>query len=232
MKKPIKTALVTGAGSGIGLATAQLLSESGTFVFLLGRDAKKLAQSQSQLKSKSEILICDLNNPSDIQKTADDLKNKNVRLDLLVNNAGIFSYQSFTSTADEEWIRQWTTNFLGPVRLTRALLPLLNDGSSIINVGSTLGGIPVANTSHYSSTKAALHNWSQGLALELAPKIRVNCISPGIIQTAMNPDPRHEMQPMQRMGQPEDIADAIVFMAQSEWMTGSIVPLDGGISIL
>lgn len=232
MKKPIKTALITGAGSGIGLATAKALSELGTITYLLGRDEKKLLQAQSQLKSKSEILICDLSSLEDIQKTAELLKQKNVHFDLLVNNAGIFSFQSFVSTSDDEWIRQWNTNFLGPVRLTRALLPLLNDGSSIINVGSTLGGITVANTSHYSSTKAAIHNWTQGLALELAPKIRVNCISPGIIQTQMNPGDMHSAQPMQRMGQPEDIAEAIVFMAQSEWMTGSIVPLDGGISIL
>lgn len=232
MKKSIATALVTGAGSGIGQATAISLSILGATVYLLGRDAKKLEQTASQLKNKSVILICDLNSSDDIQKVATYFQQQKLKLDLLVNNAGVFSFKSFIETPDEEWVRQIQTNLLGPVRLTRALLPYFNEGSSIINVGSTLGTSPIANTGHYSATKAALHNWTQTLALELAPKIRVNCISPGLVQTPINPVAQHDRQPMQRMGQPEDIAEAIVFMAGSEWMTGSIVPLDGGIALL
>jgi len=232
MKKAIQTALVTGAGSGIGQATAQALSNQGIATILLGRDTNKLAATQKTLKSPSELLPCDLTRAEDIEKVAQFFKKNKKTLDLLVNNAGIFSFQSFQETSDEEWVRQWNTNFLGPVRLTRALLPFLNEGASIINVGSTLGISPIAHTGHYSSTKAALQNWTQSLALELAPKIRVNAISPGIVQTAMNPTAVHDRQPMQRMGKPEDIAEAIVYMAGAEWMTGSIVPLDGGISLL
>lgn len=232
MKKAIHTALITGAGSGIGQATAQALSSQGAATILLGRDLKKLVATQSTLQSPSELLLCDLTSIDNIEKVGQFFKKNKKTLDLLVNNAGVFSFQSFQEASDEEWVKQWHTNFLGPVRLTKTLLPFFNEGASIINVGSTLGISPIANTGHYSSSKAALQNWTQALALELAPKIRVNAISPGLVQTAMNPNPAHDRQPMQRMGQPSDIADAIVYMAGAEWMTGSIVPLDGGISLL
>lgn len=242
--------LITGAGSGIGRETAHCFSQAGHPVFLLGRTEKKLQQVARELNSQSHILACDLTQASavkeSVEKVRQTLAASQGSLETLVNNAGIIERREFSESDDQMWELNFHANLLGPVRITRELIPLLKDRTgSIVNLASTLGQKPVPNTSVYSAMKAATINWTQCLALELAARgIRVNAVSPGIVETPIhglealdNADEvkatLHSMQPLKRMGRPEEIAKAIYFLASqnSSWTTGATLTVDGGIQL-
>ncbi len=244
-----KAVLITGAGSGIGEATVYEFSKNGYFVFLLGRDKDKLERVAGNCKFGASRIACDLTDPSQITKAVDHLKSRpDVKLEVLVNNAGIFERHPY-SAGIEIWEKIFKTNLMGPVNLTQQVVPLMiaQGSGSIVNVSSTLGIKPVADVSSYCAVKAAMNNWTQSLALELAPKkIRVNCVCPGIVDTPIHPfhqlkGPAKEqtlqglsgLQPLGRIGTPEEIAKAIYFLASenSSWTTGAILSVDGGIGI-
>lgn len=234
-----KSVLVTGAGSGIGQATAQVFSQNGYHVILLGRSLQKLSAVQSQLKGPSEAYSCDIGDLAQVKKTIGHLQQKNVRLYSVINNAGIFDRRNFAESSDELWRRHFETNLLGPARVARECLSILESPASIVNVSSTLGLRPVAKTAVYSAMKAGLVSMTKTLALEWAPNgIRVNAICPGLVETPIHGpltdearDGFHKSQPLGRMGTPQEIADAILFLATHAWMTGSILSVDGGISL-
>lgn len=245
-----KSVLITGAGSGIGAATALEFSRRGYFVFLSGRNRKNLEEVARTLTG-SEILICDLQEPVQIQNTVKRLfehpEGKN--LEVLVNNAGIFKTHTTLEGTDELWLDQLNVNLMGPVRMTRALWPHFEKRGrgSILNVSSTLGLKPTAGTSAYSASKAALLNWTQALAQEGGPKgIRANSVSPGFVDTpihAFHGLPGEEkaktladlgpLQPLGRIGTPAEIAKAVAFLAtdDSAWTTGANLNVDGGIHL-
>ncbi|MEQ1878068.1 MAG: SDR family oxidoreductase, partial [Bdellovibrionia bacterium] len=157
----------------------------------------------------------------------------------LVNNAGIFRRLGFADSDERDWRDQFELNLFAAVRVTKSLLPKLkaHGAGSIVNISSTAGARAVAGMSAYSATKAALNNWTQTLALELAPDIRVNAISPGLVDTPLHSFTTKQKndlktaQPLGRIGQPEDIATAALFLFESAWITGVILPVDGGISL-
>lgn len=242
-----KIALITGASSGIGRQIAIDLSLKGFECVLLGRDEKKLSEVQAQcLNSKSYVL--DLASSEKIDMTSNQILNelsavKNQHV-VLVNNAGIVERASFENTELKSWIKQFQTNLFGPVQFTKNLIPFLGrqKSSRIINISSTLGIKPIADTSAYSSTKAAMNNWTLSLALELAPKkILVSAICPGIIETPIQDFYKTEnvslrktldaLQPLGRVGQAQDISKMTVFLSDpsNDWITGAIFPIDGGI---
>ena len=173
------TVVISGASSGIGAATARIFSQNGYLVVLLGRNKKRLALLQAELKN-SKAYAFDLTKASEVDKNIKKiLSDLDSPIEVLINNAGIYEASPFLKTKDEAWENMFSTNLLSAVRITRGLLPhmIKNKGGSIVNVSSTLGLRPTANTAAYSALKAALINLSQTQALELAEhQIRVNTV--------------------------------------------------------
>jgi NAD(P)-dependent dehydrogenase (short-subunit alcohol dehydrogenase family) len=244
----MKEVLITGASSGIGAATARLFSQKGWKVFLLGRSIEKLLKVQSELKNPSEILAFDLGKKDNFPLIQKKLLSLGANIHALVNNAGIFKPALFLDETETSWEEQLEVNLLAPIRLTRLLWPMLKKNKGCVtNVSSTLGLRPIPNTGAYSASKAALNNWTQTLALEGGDEgVRVNAICPGLVDTPIHAyhkseNPQHiqlrenlkGLQPLGRLGEPEDIANAIYFSCseESSWMTGALVPVDGGVII-
>lgn len=243
--KSSRFALVTGAGSGIGQATAVALSHLGFELLLVGRTESKLKITQKKLPNKSHLLAVDLNESAErakLLKQIVKLVGKNT-LDVLVNNAAVYQTTPFAKTKESVWSEIFETNLFAPVALLQGLYPLLKQShASVINISSTLAKKPVANTSAYSASKAAIDNLTHCLALEWAPHVRVNSIQPGLVDTPIHefhgsaedsPEKQaaHGMQPLKRMGRPEEVAQVVVSLVQNPWTTGSQWVVDGGISL-
>lgn len=247
--KPV--ALVTGASSGIGRTTALEFAKNGFDVILLSRSANKLDELCQQIGSTSWALPCDLEQPHSVDIAIKQIQSLGLdgRLNAIVNNAGIFIRSPFQETTLEQWLKMLHINFLSAIQLTSGLFEELKKSTqffntaSVVNISSTASLRPVANTSAYSSLKAAMNSWTQNLALEWAPyRIRVNAICPGIVDTPIHnigeqPESIQEqyakMQPLGRVGRPEEIAVAARFLSgpDSQWTTGSLLTVDGGISL-
>lgn len=248
----VQAFIVTGAGSGIGRAIAHKIVAHGHQVFGLGRDTTKLHKTEKELGSKNFVFAAlNLANSNDSSRMSGEirrwLKANNLELRGLVNNAGVADRMPFDQSSDVVWERQFQNNLLSAVRLTRDFYPELKESplSSVLNISSNLGIRPIEGMVAYSAIKAAMNNWSVGLAKEWAKdKIRVNCICPGIVDTPIHPFHGQEessearqmannMTPLGRMGTPEEIADAAWFLLSeaSNWTTGSILTIDGGISL-
>ncbi len=238
---PMKAAIITGAGSGIGRSTALLFAKNDFHVFLLGRDLQKLRATQMDCGERATPIVCDLFQQDHIESAVQQILSSGHSVEVLVNNAGTYVAKPLLETTEQEWIDQFQIHVMGAVRLITSLWPhfVKNHKGSIINVSSTLGMRPAANTSAYSAMKAAQINLTQTLALEGAPhKIRVNAVSPGIVDTPIHAsgsvEKMHQAQPLGRVGHPEDIARAVFFLAtdSSAWTTGAVLPVDGGINLL
>jgi NAD(P)-dependent dehydrogenase (short-subunit alcohol dehydrogenase family) len=243
-----KAALITGASSGIGAATALEFSQQGYFVYLMGRNKERLQEVALKCRAGAAVLSCDLTDLAAVDKRLLEVTgNQLYKLQVLVNNAGIYEAQTTSDSTDESWLKQFTVNLFGPVHLTRALLPYFKKqgGGSIVNVSSTLGLRPTLQTPAYSASKAAMVSWTQSMAQELgSSKIRVNVICPGLVDTPIHSFHSQEasqkqktleslssLQPLGRIGSPEEIAKAIFFLGseQSAWTTGATLSVDGGI---
>lgn len=238
----MKAAIITGAGSGIGKATALEFSKAGYFVYLLGRNKEKLEETALYCKAGARRYGLDLASEEQILKVSTDiLSHQDTKIEILVNNAGIFERHGATEEGLAPWRRQFETNLFGAISLTQKFIPHFQKQKqgSIVNVSSTLGLRPSTGMSAYSATKAALNSWSQCMALELAPAgIRVNVVAPGLVETPIhgaNFDRKAlaGAQPLGRVGTAEEIAKAIVFLAgtESAWTTGAILSVDGGINL-
>ena len=245
-----KAALITGASSGIGRAAALEFSKNGYFVFLMGRNKDRLTETATLCRHGAAVLSCDLKDKAAVNKRIGEALNSQThRVEVLVNNAGIFHSHDVEGGTDEIWTEEFEVNLLGPVRLARALVPYFktHGGGSIVNVSSTLGLRPTPNTVSYSAIKAALVNFTQSLAQECgSAKIRVNCVCPGLVDTPIHAfhsmdatkkaeivDSMKNLQPLGRIGTVEDISRAIYFLGsdQSSWTTGAILSVDGGINL-
>lgn len=242
-----KAAIITGAGSGIGAAAAHEFAKNGYHVILIGRNEDKLKKVASKI-SDSSILTADLSDLSQIDPLVEKIKNiPNIQIEVLINNAGIFHRASIQETTEQIWQDMFQTNVFAAVKLTRLMIPIFqkNKKGSIVNISSTLGLNTAPNTSAYSASKAAMINWTNSLALELGSQnIRANSVCPGIVDTPIhqfeNLEKRTEamkfmntLQPLGRVGTPEDIAHSIYFLASdlSSWTTGSVLSVDGGINL-
>ena len=241
-----KVALVTGGSRGIGFATAKILSENGAKIVITGKDKDRLEKSTLKI-SGSIGIIADIKNSKDVKNVVSKTIEKFGKLDILVNNAGIFPKINQLHEIDEdEWNEVLDVNLTGQFRVTKEAIPhLQKTGGSIINISSDAGlkAYQGFNADAYSASKAALIILTKCWALEYAKdKVRVNCICPGVVDTDMTKpflktqkdkefmDNEH---PIGRIGQPEEVAKAIMYFASDDasWITGAVLAVDGGESI-
>jgi NAD(P)-dependent dehydrogenase (short-subunit alcohol dehydrogenase family) len=234
-----RVALVTGGGTGIGRATAHALIEAGWAVTVSGRRPAILEQVVAGFGERGLAVVGDVASEEDCRRMVDETVARFGRLDLLVNNAAIFSVTPLVEEEEASWRHQFDVNLNGPWYLCRLAHPHLKaSGGSVINVLSTLAHKAGVSLSTYACSKAALEMLGRCLALEWAGDgIRVNAVSPGVVDTPLHPPGGAESMaashPLGRIGQPEEVAAAILFLASdaSCWTTGANLDVDGGIRI-
>ncbi len=235
-----KSVLITGGNSGIGLATAMAFQNLGYDVTILGRNA--IHTNEIAEKYKFKKIIADLQDSNEIEKIIEPFKDG---LDILVNNAGIAQFFPLDALSKELFNENFYTNVYGPLYLTKTLIPALEkQQGSVVNISSIIVNNGKPNSAIYAATKGAVDGMTRSLALELAPKkIRVNGIAPGAINTPLLgklgipeehiPALLKEQEnaiPLQRLGEPEEIAQVVIALAESSYSTGAIWDVDGGIS--
>lgn len=240
-----KVALVTGGTRGIGFAIARALGQAGARLFISGRNDDAGAEAALRKVGYDVAFIAaDLTRSEAPDELVQAVLERAGRLDILVNNAGVAIHGDSAGFSDDVWRRLMALNVDAVFRCCRAAIPSMRaqGGGSIVNMGSMSGiasNIP-QNQVAYNSSKAAVHMMTKSLASELAlDGIRVNALAPGYIQTEMsqggidNPDwfpIWRNMTPMQRVGQPEEVATAALFLASpaASYITGSVLVIDGG----
>jgi len=242
MDRPLtgKTVLVTGAAKRIGRSIALAVAERGADVAITylssQTEAEKTVHALAAHKVDALAIRCDLRNPEDIAQAVDVVVNDLGRIDLLVNNAGIFASEALENISVDQWDAMFTTNTRAPFLMAKAAHPHLRVVKGrILNIGS-LGGLhPWATHGHYCTSKAALHMLSKTMAKAWAPEISVNCIAPGmIVQGEVDEAYEHfaRKTPMQRNGTAEDVAAAAIFFATApHFITGQLIAVDGGLGL-
>lgn len=236
-----KIAIVTGAGRGIGDAIARLLAARGAWVAVNDIDSASANSTVSSIREAGGSALAfpgDVSNSSDAGAIVKSVLDRNGRLDLLVNNAGIGGTGKFLADlTEEEWTRMIQINLGSVFLMCHASVPhMIKQGAGrIINLSSMFGLSGAAGSTHYSASKAGIIGLSKALARELAPhRITVNVVAPGVIDTPMfrargvEPAPPWLLWP--RVGQPEDIAQTVAFLAsdEAEFITGQVISPNGG----
>lgn len=237
-----KVALVTGGGQGIGEATALAFAEAGAHVAVMARTAADLESVAEQVRARGRQAIVipgDINDLDVLAAAVETVVGELGRLDVLVNNAGGSMSRPFAKTTVKQLESSFHFNVSAAFELSRLAVPhLLESGSgSIVNISSIAGRRAARGSLAHSLTKAAVSQLTRLMAAELAPRVRVNAVLPGAIETAalrnyVGPDVREEMArrtPMRRNGTPNDIALAVLFLASpaSSWTTGQLLDVDG-----
>jgi NAD(P)-dependent dehydrogenase (short-subunit alcohol dehydrogenase family) len=237
-----KVAVVTGGSSGIGLATAKRLRDEGAFVFLVGRRERELAAAAQELGPNAKAVQGDVSKLADLDRLFAVIKETKGRIDVLFANAGIAERGALETITEEHYSRVFDVNVKGVLFTVQKALPLMPDGASIVLNGSIVGSKGLAARSVYSATKAALRSFARTWTTDLkARRIRVNVVSPGPIDTPGLQelsgtdsqglsDAYRDHIPLGRVGRPEDIASAVVFLASSDasFVTGTELFVDGG----
>jgi NAD(P)-dependent dehydrogenase (short-subunit alcohol dehydrogenase family) len=243
-----KTAVVTGGSRGIGLMIARGFVEAGAKVYVSSRKADVCEQVAAELSEVGECvaLPADLSTEDGCRRLSDAVAGLEPRLDVLVNNAGATWGAPLADHDDASWRRVLGLNVEGVFHLTKFLVPMLkaaskeDDPARVINVGSIDGiQVPMLETYSYSSSKAAVHQLTRHLARNLAPAITVNAIAPGPFESKMMAatlrdfgDDIARSSPLNRIGRPDDMAGAAIFLASraGSYITGTVLPVDGGIA--
>ena len=241
-----KVAIITGGSRGIGFQTAKIFSENGADVIISSKNLVQLKIAANQLKNTTPI-AADIRNEKEVQVVIEETIKKFGKLDILINNAGIFPrIKQLHEISETEWNEVLDVNLSGQFRFTKFAIPYLQKTSGcIVNVSSDAGlkAYEGFNADAYSATKAALVVLTRCWALEYSKyKIRVNCICPGVVDTDMTkPFLKTEKDrefmdndhPIGRIGTPEEVAKSILFLASSDsaWTTGAVLAVDGGQSI-
>ncbi|MCZ0756716.1 SDR family NAD(P)-dependent oxidoreductase [Anoxybacillus sp. J5B_2022] len=245
-------ALVTGAGSGIGKATALRLAKEGAKVLLVGRTKAKLEAAAEEINRHTsvpmaEVFVADVTDAEDVRELAEYIEQQYGDLHVLVNNAGGSTHTNILHMPEQEWDEIQCVNLKSVFLVSKILGAIMVEGTkreaggrSIVNVASLSGHQAGAAIPHYSAAKAGVINFTKSLALELAPYgIRVNSVSPGFVATPLTAQGLQNDRfvkaiqrntALQRAGTPEEIANVIAFLASREasYMTGSDVLVDGG----
>jgi NAD(P)-dependent dehydrogenase (short-subunit alcohol dehydrogenase family) len=240
--KPLsgKTALVTGAAKRIGRAIALALAEQGADVAITYLSSQPEAEQTVRDLAAQDVdalaIRCDLRSPEDIDNAVTEVVEQFGRLDLVVNNAGIFESVALEDISIEQWDRMFATNTRAPFLVGRAALPHLRAVQGrIVNIGSLGGQHAWPTHGHYSTSKAALHMLSETMAKAWAPEVSVNGVAPGmIVQGEIEEVYEHfaRKTPMQRNGAATDVAAAVLFFATAPtFITGQILTVDGGLGL-
>jgi NAD(P)-dependent dehydrogenase (short-subunit alcohol dehydrogenase family) len=242
-----KVAVVTGAGSGIGRAIAELFAAEGAFVYVTdvnGDSAAKTADGITTEGHKAMALVVDVTRGQDVTALMRSIETAHGRIDVLANNAGLNVRSDFRHLSDADWATIREVNLDGVVRVARDAFNLMkaSGNASLINVSSIMGQRPVHQVAAYAATKGAVSALTRALALEYARfGIRVNALAPGFIETALtarvlkNPLVNKsllERTPLRRFGRPEEVAKAALFFASDEsaFITGAELSVDGGMT--
>ena len=235
-----KTALVTGGAKRIGREIALTLAKAGADVaitFSASRaEAEQTVRELAALDVEALAVRCEIRDADDVKQTVGAVVEEFGRLNILVNNAGMFESADLEDISVEAWDRMFETNTRGPFLMAQAAHPHLKVAEGrIINIGS-LGGVhPWATHGHYCTSKAALHMLSQTMAKAWAPEIIVNCVAPGmIVQGEVGAGYEHfaAKTPMKRNGSAEDVAEAVLFFATGpRFITGQLLAVDGGLGL-
>ncbi|MBS0391812.1 MAG: SDR family oxidoreductase [Comamonadaceae bacterium] len=239
-----KVAFVSGGGSGIGAATAQRMAREGATVVICGRRQEPLDAVVKQIRAaggKAEAVTADVGDEAQYVGAIEGAAKRHGRLDILVNNAMAYTWGAIDQMSTADWHANFQTTVDGTFWGTRAALKLMKDkGGSIVNVSSICGQLGTPQMAGYSAAKAAVDNFSRAAAAEGAPHgVRVNVVIPAVVETPATAGmlaseesrkSTEKLIPMGRVGQPDDLAHAIVFLASDEagYITGASLPVDGG----
>lgn len=239
-----KVAFVTGGGTGIGAATAIRLAQEGAIVVICGRRQAPLDEVVAKIKAaggQAEAVQADVSDEAGFTAAIEAAAQRHGRFDVLVNNAMAYSWGTIEATSTADWHSNFSTSVDGTFWGTRAAMKLMKErGGSIINLSSICGLLGTSHMAGYSAAKAAIINFSRAAAAEGALSgIRVNVVIPAVVETpgtaGMLADEAarqntEKLIPMGRVGQPEELANAILFLASDEasYITGAALPVDGG----
>ena len=238
-----KKALVTGGSRGIGRSLTLTLARAGADVGAVYRNeseaVRTLREELQQIGSGNRVLAADVSKREDVDRLMDQVKEELGPLDILVNNAGIVSDFRIEQVTDEEWERMLNTNLTSVFRITQKALQDMPDNSSIVIVSSAVAPRGMVGRTHYASSKMGMIGFMRSLTKEVGPRgIRVNVVAPGLINTDMmaNATPERQqvyanMTALKRLGEPEELADAVLFLVSdlSRYVTGQTLVVDGGI---
>jgi NAD(P)-dependent dehydrogenase (short-subunit alcohol dehydrogenase family) len=239
-----KKAVVTGGNSGIGLASAKRMAEEGARVLISGRDPKTLASAAAEIGAGTLTVQADLVKLADIDKVVAATKEQFGKIDVLFANAGVFKVAPFATTSEATFDEQFAINVKAVYFTVQKMLPLLNDGASVILNSSVVSSIGAQNVTAYAATKAAVRSFARTMGAELVGrKIRVNAVAPGPIETpifartGLPAQVADQVQksikaenPMGRFGSADEVAAVVAFLAspESAYITGIELNVDGG----
>jgi NAD(P)-dependent dehydrogenase (short-subunit alcohol dehydrogenase family) len=241
-----KNVLVTGGANGIGYAIAEAFVANHSNVIIVGRNKEQLKLAKDKLGEKARSIVFDLNEIDRLPELAGAIKDAAGEIDVLVNNAGVNLKKDALAVSNEEFESVVQTNLTAVFALTREIAKSMaaRRAGSIIMISSMASHYGIPKVIAYTASKAAIEGMTRALAVEWASHgIRINCIAPGFISTAMsskafNDDPERKRKvlartPMGKLGEPADVAGAALFLAstQAKYITGIVLPVDGGNSI-
>ncbi|APZ46662.1 3-oxoacyl-ACP reductase [Polaribacter reichenbachii] len=240
-----KTAIVTGGSSGLGFATATKFCKNGIKTYIIGINEIQTKEACKELGENAIPVIYDLTNLDGIPKMISDIA-KEGSIDILINNAGINLKKEFIDVTDAEFLKIIHLNILSVFSVSREVVKVMKDygGGTIVNISSMASQYGIPKVIAYTASKGAIEAMTRAMAVDLAQyDVRVNCVAPGFIKTKMSdkafsdePARRDKVlsrTPMGILGKPSDIADTVYFYAleESGFITGTILPVDGGNSI-
>ncbi|KWV55541.1 oxidoreductase [Bradyrhizobium macuxiense] len=241
-----KAAVISGGNSGIGLAIAQRFAKEGAHVFIFGRRRKALDEAVQRIDGKVTAIQADASKLDDLDRVADTVRKAKGKVDVVVSNAGFTEQVPLRDITEEHYDRTFNLMAKGPLFLVQKMLPMMGAGGSIILVSSAMHSMGLANHSTYAATKAAVRSYVRTWAAEFKDSgIRANLLSPGVVDTPILDSQATTSEeaaairkmyasytPMLRLGQPEELANAALFLAsdESSFMTGSDMLVDGGVS--
>lgn len=251
MKFENKTAIITGAGSGIGLEVAKRLHQSGANIVINGRNGEKLQAASAGIDNVGDrirLVAADIAHPETAQQLVETAEDAFGEVDILINNAGIFEPKPFLELSEADYDRFVDIILKGKFFMAQAAAKAMikQGGGTIVQTGSmwALQAIGATPSAAYSAANAGVHQMVKNLAIELAQhNIRINAVAPAVVETPvyntfMSDEQVKEVlpgfnsfHPLGRNGQPADIAEAILFLAsdQASWITGTVLPVDGGV---
>jgi NAD(P)-dependent dehydrogenase (short-subunit alcohol dehydrogenase family) len=241
-----KVAVISGGTSGIGLAIAQRFAKEGAHLVIFGRHRDALDEAVQVIDADVTAIQADASRLDDLDRVAGAVRSEKGKVDVVVSSAGLVEQVPLPEITPDHYDRTFALNARAPLFLVQKMLPMMGSGGSIILVSSAMHDMGLPNHSTYAATKAALRSYSRTWAAEFKGSgIRANTLSPGVVDTPMLDSQATtseeaaavrqgyiDMAPMHRLAQPEELANAALFLAsdESSFMTGSDMVVDGGIS--